>query len=77
MITAYLGKKYGLDYIPGAYESCVAFFSYYQPSIKYKDELCRIRRLDTGAERDIGPVNGYIEYHIVNSFCAGTTGYHS
>jgi hypothetical protein len=74
MIIPYLGKKYGLDYIPGAYESCVAFFSYYQPSAKYKDEICRIRRLDTGAERDIGPVNGYIEYPVVNSFCAGTTG---
>lgn len=67
-------KKYALDYIPGAYESCVAFFSYYQPSAKYKDELCRIKRLDTGTEKDIGPVNGYIEDSAVSSFCTGTTG---
>jgi hypothetical protein len=67
-------KKYALDYIPGAYESCVAFFSYYQPSAKYKDELCRIKRLDTGTEKDIGPVNGYIEDSAVSTFCAGTTG---
>src|SRR4030042_3646972 len=73
MITAYLGKEYCLDYVAGAYDSCVAFFSYYRPSAKYRGECCRIRRSDTGAERDVGFVNGYIDYPVVNSFCAGTT----
>ena len=33
------GKKYGLDYIPGAVDSCVLSFSYYRPT-KYFEGNC-------------------------------------
>jgi hypothetical protein len=65
---------YALDKIPGAYPSCVAFFSYYSPSVEYMGQCCKVRRLDTGAQKDIGFVNGYIDYIDVINFCTGTTG---
>ncbi|MDD5589473.1 MAG: arabinofuranosidase catalytic domain-containing protein [Candidatus Nanoarchaeia archaeon] len=69
-----LNKKYGLDYILNAYDSCVAFFSYYRSSAKYTGKCCKARRMDTGIEKDIGFKNGYIDYEDVSDFCAGTTG---
>jgi hypothetical protein len=74
MITAYLGKKYGLDYIPGAYDSCVLYMGYDRPSNRYKDECCRIKRIDIGDEKDIGYVGSSIEREAVSNFCKDTTG---
>jgi hypothetical protein len=67
-------KKYGLDYIKDAYESCVLFFSYFQISGKYRGKCCRIIRGSDYTTKDIYFVAGYIDYKAVESFCSGTTG---
>lgn len=75
MIKKKGSKKYGLDNIFGVYDSCIAWFSYYRISNKYKGYCCQIVRESDYATKDIGfASNGYINVSDINDFCSGTTG---
>jgi hypothetical protein len=69
-----VNKRYGLDLILGAYNSCVLWFSYYRISYKYNGFCCRIIRESDLSEIDIGFVNGYIDITAIENFCNGTVG---
>lgn len=68
--------KYGLDFIPGAVDSCVAFFSYYRSSRHFKGQCVEIMRGSDYATAWFGYKGslGYIDYIAIALFCSGTTG---
>lgn len=67
--------KYSLDYINGAYDSCVLGYSYFRLGNKHKTACCRVIRGSDYSEKDICFTRkGYIDIGAVINFCSGTTG---
>jgi hypothetical protein len=77
MITAYLGKKYGLDFIPGAVDSCVLSFSYYRPTKHFEGNCVEVIRESDYTTKWFSysaDDYSYIDYIGIALFCSGTTG---
>ena len=69
-------QKYGLDFISGAVDSCVAFFSLYRSTKYFKGQCVEVMRGSDYATAWFGYKGslGYIDYIAIALFCAGTTG---